>query len=182
MAIAALVAGGSLYQSPGPEVKESILGFPKIKGHLLGVPIIRIIVVWGLHWGPLFREITYMGFRVSLGNFHRDTYICIHIHTQGFRVHRGLTLNPDNLKRTLRITPATLTQPSPVVPNPGPSTLNQSLSNPSCLLPQAQNPHPNPKTFQPKPVALNPRPLSVDPRKRDLPRWPCSFFRTQGAL
>ena len=28
-------------------------GFPKIGGTLLGVPIIRILVFWGLHWGPL---------------------------------------------------------------------------------------------------------------------------------
>ena len=28
-------------------------GFPKIRGTLLRVPIIRIIVFWGLYWGPL---------------------------------------------------------------------------------------------------------------------------------
>ena len=30
-------------------------GFPKIRGTFLGVPIIRIriIVYWGLYWGPL---------------------------------------------------------------------------------------------------------------------------------
>ena len=28
-------------------------GFPKIRGPILGVPIIRIIVYWGLYWGPL---------------------------------------------------------------------------------------------------------------------------------
>ena len=28
--------------------------FPKIRGTFLGVPIIRNIVYWGLHWGPLF--------------------------------------------------------------------------------------------------------------------------------
>ena len=27
-------------------------GFPKIRGTFLGVPIIRIIIFWGLHWGP----------------------------------------------------------------------------------------------------------------------------------
>ena len=32
--------------------------FPKIRGTILGVPIIRIIVFWGLYWGPSFREIT----------------------------------------------------------------------------------------------------------------------------
>ena len=29
------------------------LGFPKIRGTILGVPIIRIIVFWGVYWGPL---------------------------------------------------------------------------------------------------------------------------------
>ena len=33
-------------------------GFPKLRGTLLGVPIIRIIVCWGLYWGPLFWETT----------------------------------------------------------------------------------------------------------------------------
>ena len=28
-------------------------GFPKIRGTLLGVQIIRIIVFWGLYWGHL---------------------------------------------------------------------------------------------------------------------------------
>ena len=30
-----------------------IWGFPKISDTFLGVPIIRTIVFWGLHWGPL---------------------------------------------------------------------------------------------------------------------------------
>ena len=29
-----------------------IWGFPKIRGTILGVPIIRIIVFGGLYWGP----------------------------------------------------------------------------------------------------------------------------------
>ena len=28
-------------------------GLPKIRGTLLGVPIIRTILFWGLYWGPL---------------------------------------------------------------------------------------------------------------------------------
>ena len=36
-----------------------IWGFPKIRGTILGVPIIRTIVFWGLYWGPLI-----------LGNYH----------------------------------------------------------------------------------------------------------------
>ena len=27
-------------------------GFPKIRGAILGVPIIRTIVFWGLYWDP----------------------------------------------------------------------------------------------------------------------------------
>ena len=27
-------------------------GFPKIRGTILGVPIIRTMVFWGLYWGP----------------------------------------------------------------------------------------------------------------------------------
>ena len=29
-----------------------ICGFPKIRGTLSVVPIIRIIIYWGLYWGP----------------------------------------------------------------------------------------------------------------------------------
>ena len=36
-------------------------GFPKIRGTILGVPILRTIVYWGLHWGPLI-----------LGNYHYE--------------------------------------------------------------------------------------------------------------
>ena len=36
-----------------------MLGFPKIRGTNSGVPIIRIIIYWGLYWGPLI-----------LGNYH----------------------------------------------------------------------------------------------------------------
>ena len=36
-----------------------IWGFPQIRGTSLGVPIIRIIVFWGLYWGPPI-----------LGNYH----------------------------------------------------------------------------------------------------------------
>ena len=35
--------------------------FPKIRGTFFGVPIIRIIVFWGLYWGLLI-----------LGNYHID--------------------------------------------------------------------------------------------------------------
>ena len=50
-------------------LQKAIWGFPNIRGTLLGVPIIRIIVFWGLYWGPLI-----------LGNYHipimiQDKYI-----------------------------------------------------------------------------------------------------------
>ena len=36
-----------------------IWGFPKIRGTFLGVPqIIRIIILWGLDWGPCIFETT----------------------------------------------------------------------------------------------------------------------------
>ena len=38
-----------------------IWGFPKIRGTILGVPIIRIIVFWGLYWGSPI-----------LGNYHLE--------------------------------------------------------------------------------------------------------------
>ena len=38
---------------------RNIWGFPKIRDTFLGVPILRIIVFWGLYWGPLI-----------LGNYH----------------------------------------------------------------------------------------------------------------
>ena len=41
----------------------AIWGFPKIRGTILGVPIIRTIVFWGLYWGPLI-----------LGNYHIDPF------------------------------------------------------------------------------------------------------------
>ena len=33
-------------------VTEDTWGFPKIRVTFLGVPITRIIVFWGLYWGP----------------------------------------------------------------------------------------------------------------------------------
>ena len=37
-------------------------GFPKSRGTFLGVPIIRIIVCWGLHWGsPYLGKLTCTG-------------------------------------------------------------------------------------------------------------------------
>ena len=41
------------------ELGLGIWGFPKIRGTFFGVPIIRIIVFWGLYWGSPI-----------LGNYH----------------------------------------------------------------------------------------------------------------
>ena len=41
--------------------QKQIWRFPKIRGTLLGVLIIRVTVYWGLYWGPII-----------LGNYHID--------------------------------------------------------------------------------------------------------------
>ena len=40
-------------------------GFPKIRGTILGVPIIRTIIFWGLYWGPLILGNYQMSFAAS---------------------------------------------------------------------------------------------------------------------
>ena len=42
-----------------------IWDFPKIRGTLLGVPVIRTIVFWGLYWGSPI-----------LGNYYIEPLIC----------------------------------------------------------------------------------------------------------
>ena len=39
----------------GECLEKKCLGFPKIRGTFLGVPIIRTIVYWGLYWGTLVK-------------------------------------------------------------------------------------------------------------------------------
>ena len=42
-------------------LQTPIWGFPKISGTLLGVPIIRTIVYWGLYWGsPYLGKVPYI--------------------------------------------------------------------------------------------------------------------------
>ena len=41
-----------------------IWGFPKIRGTILGIPIIRTIVYWGLYWGSLILGNYHINFRV----------------------------------------------------------------------------------------------------------------------
>ena len=43
--------GTRMSWSPSMKLR-TIWGLPKIRGTILGVPIIRIIVFWGLYWGP----------------------------------------------------------------------------------------------------------------------------------
>ena len=50
------------------------LGLSQIWGYLSGVPIIRIIVFWGLYWGSLM-----------LGNYHLG-YMDIWTEIQGLRI------------------------------------------------------------------------------------------------
>ena len=40
------------WHRPINSAPEKRWGFPKIRGIILGVPIIRTIVFWGLYWGP----------------------------------------------------------------------------------------------------------------------------------
>ena len=56
---------------PGKGYKDVIWGFPKIRGTLLGVPIIRTVVFGGLYWVTLI-----------LGNYH----IGLRVEGLGFRV------------------------------------------------------------------------------------------------
>ena len=45
-----------------PVFETPIWGFPKIRGTILGVPIIRSIIYWGLYWGSLyFGKLPYLG-------------------------------------------------------------------------------------------------------------------------
>ena len=60
-------------------MRESILGFPKIMGTFLGVPIIRTIVFWGLYWGPPI-----------LGNYH-ILGLCLSLAGWGCLVGEGIT-------------------------------------------------------------------------------------------
>ena len=45
-------AGGSLLHRK-PQILDAKWDFPKIRGTILGVSIIRTRVFWGLYWGPL---------------------------------------------------------------------------------------------------------------------------------
>ena len=48
-----------VHRKPEPQKPFKLIwGFPKIRGTILGVPIIRTIVFGGLYWVPLFWEIT----------------------------------------------------------------------------------------------------------------------------
>ena len=40
-------------------------GFPKLGVPLLGGPRLRLIVFWGLYWGPLFGENYHMGMNMN---------------------------------------------------------------------------------------------------------------------
>ena len=50
------------------------LRFPKIRGTFFGIPAIRIVVFWGLYWGPLI-----------LGNYQIDLYVRLERYLGGFK-------------------------------------------------------------------------------------------------
>ena len=50
-------------------IHRAIWGFTKIRATFLGVPIIRTIVFWGLHWGPLILGNYHIGNGKDNGNF-----------------------------------------------------------------------------------------------------------------
>ena len=52
------------------------MGFPKIRGTFLGVPIIRTIVFWGLYWGSLI-----------LGNYHIPSESCMHSTSETYNLN-----------------------------------------------------------------------------------------------
>ena len=61
--------------------------FPKIMGTLLGVPIIRTIVSWGLYWGPLILETTvstHIGYRLEGPGFRVQGLGSVGFRVQGF--------------------------------------------------------------------------------------------------
>ena len=60
-----ILGTGESNRQDGKCIPTPIWEFPKIRGVLLGFPIIRIIVFWGLCWGPPI-----------LGNSHM-----IHVHS-----------------------------------------------------------------------------------------------------
>ena len=53
-----MVVSGNFAAEFPKNAARKIWGFPKIRGTFFGVPIIRIIVFWGLYWVPLFWETT----------------------------------------------------------------------------------------------------------------------------
>ena len=54
-------------------------GFPKIRGTILGVPIIKTIVFWVLYWGPLILgnyQILHLQLHVAEAENQQDLLIC----------------------------------------------------------------------------------------------------------
>ena len=55
---------------------KAMWGFPKIRGTIWGVPIIRIIVFWGLYWGPPILGNYHMGIVRVRFSFHVPPSAC----------------------------------------------------------------------------------------------------------
>ena len=54
---------GGTREKENERLSQDHMGFPRIRGTLLRVPIIRIIVFGGLYWGPLIWKLPYQIFR-----------------------------------------------------------------------------------------------------------------------
>ena len=66
------------------------LGFPKIGVTFLGVPIIRVVVFWGIYWGPLLLGNHHVGIQCILRRFGDFSSVS----SLGFRVSYMSTLAP----------------------------------------------------------------------------------------
>ena len=84
----------ALEASPLKGVAQATWGFPKIRGTILGVPIIRIVIFWVLYWGSLI-----------LGNYHLQGHAGVEGHvTTGFQDSwfRTFGMSCDGDRRILR--------------------------------------------------------------------------------
>ena len=83
------------------------MGFPKIRGTILGVPIIRTIVFWGLYWGPPIKG-NYHVLRCILEILHGPKYFMplefnIFLHRKSCRISYQLPVTERSDARTPRV-------------------------------------------------------------------------------
>ena len=58
--------------------EPTIWGFPKIRGTILGVPIIRTIVFWSLYWGPPILRNYHIVALAGSSSISLVLHVCIH--------------------------------------------------------------------------------------------------------